>query len=104
MGGYFTFNSDGSDLLTTEQAAEFLEISPQQLRIWRNWYDNRGPDYITLPDHSIRYPMKALQAWKYIRDPRVLEYVAHKALMMPLFDEFTVPDACKKLFGDPDDN
>lgn len=33
-----------SDLLTTEQAAEFLEISPGQLRAWRAWYDNKGPD------------------------------------------------------------
>lgn len=40
-----------SDLLTTEQAAEFLKISPGQLRAW---YDNKGPDYITLPDRSVR--------------------------------------------------
>lgn len=93
-----------SDLLTTEQAAEFLEISPGQLRAWRNWYDNKGPDYITLPDRSVRYPMGSLRAWKYIQLPEVLEYVAHKALMMPLFDEFTTPDVCKKLLGDTHDD
>lgn len=93
-----------SDLLTTEQAAEFLEISPGQLRAWRAWYGNKGPDYITLPDRSVRYPMGDLRAWKYIQLPEVLEYVAHKALMMPLFNEFTTPDVCKKLLGDTHDD
>lgn len=103
MGKDFA-NLANSDLLTTEQAAEFLEISPAQLRVWRAWYDNKGPDYITLPDHSVRYPMGGLRAWKYIRLPEVLEYIARKALMMPLFNEFTTPDVCKKLLGDPHDD
>ena len=33
----------------------------------------------------------------YIKRPEVLEYVAHKALMMPLFNEFIEPTACKRI-------
>ena len=35
----------------------------------------------------------------YVKRPEVLEYVAYKALMMPLFDTFTEPAVCKKLLG-----
>ena len=33
----------------------------------------------------------------YVKRPEVLEYVANKALMMPLFDTFTEPAVCKEL-------
>ena len=35
----------------------------------------------------------------YVKRPEVLEYVAHKALMMTLFDSFTTPAVCKELLG-----
>lgn len=35
----------------------------------------------------------------YVKCPEVLEYVAHKALMMPWFDTFIEPAVCKELLG-----
>ena len=35
----------------------------------------------------------------YVKRPEVLEYVAYKALMMPLFDTFTEPAVCKRLLN-----
>ena len=35
----------------------------------------------------------------YVKQPEVLEYVAHKALMMPWFDTFIEPAVCKKLLN-----
>lgn len=35
----------------------------------------------------------------YVKRPEVLEYVAHKALMMDLFDSFIEPAVCKELLG-----
>lgn len=35
----------------------------------------------------------------YVKRPKVLEYVAHKALMMPWFDTFVTPTVCDKLLG-----
>lgn len=35
----------------------------------------------------------------YVKRLEVLEYVAHKALMMDLFDSFTEPAVCKELLG-----
>ena len=35
----------------------------------------------------------------YVKRPEVLEYVAHKALMMDLFDTFITPAVCKDLLG-----
>lgn len=36
----------------------------------------------------------------YIKRPEVLEYVARKALMMPLFDTFITPAVCAELLGE----
>ena len=36
----------------------------------------------------------------YVKRPKVLEYVAHKALMMDLVDEFIMPEVCEKLLGE----
>lgn len=36
----------------------------------------------------------------YVKRPEVLEYVAHKALMMDLVDEFIMPEVCEKLLGE----
>lgn len=35
----------------------------------------------------------------YVKRPKVLEYVAHKALMMPWFNTFIEPAVCKELLG-----
>ena len=35
----------------------------------------------------------------YVKRPKLLEYVAHKALMMPWFDTFVTPAVCDKLLG-----
>ena len=35
----------------------------------------------------------------YVKRPKVLEYVAHKALMMPWFDTFVTPAVCDQLLG-----
>lgn len=35
----------------------------------------------------------------YVKQPEVLEYVAHKALMMDLFDTFTTPAVCDELLN-----
>ena len=35
----------------------------------------------------------------YVKRPEVLEYVAYKALMMPLFDTFTTPAVCEELLN-----
>ena len=35
----------------------------------------------------------------YVKRPEVLEYVAHKALMMTLFDSFITPAVCEELLG-----
>jgi poxvirus D5 protein-like len=35
----------------------------------------------------------------YVKRPKVLEYVVHKALMMPWFDTFIEPAVCKELLG-----
>ena len=36
----------------------------------------------------------------YVKQPEVLEYVAHKALMMDLDDEFIMPEVCEKLLSE----
>ena len=36
----------------------------------------------------------------YAKRPEVLEYVAHKALKMPLFDAFVTPAVCEELLGE----
>ena len=37
---------------------------------------------------------------EYVKRAEVLEYVAHKALTMPLFDSFVTPKVCEDLLGD----
>lgn len=36
----------------------------------------------------------------YVKRPEVLEYIARKALMMPLFDSFVMPAVCEDLLGE----
>lgn len=36
----------------------------------------------------------------YLKRPEVLDYVAHKALSMPLFEAFSVPAASEKLLNE----
>lgn len=47
-------------LLTTEEAAAWLGVTPRTLDNHR--YLNQGPPYIKFA-HRIRYPARAVQAW-----------------------------------------
>jgi hypothetical protein len=49
-------------LLTTANAARFLDMHPTTLRKWRSV--NIGPAYLVLPNgYSIRYRLADLRAW-----------------------------------------
>lgn len=48
-------------LLTTEEAAAFLAMSPDTLRTWR--CRGRGPAYVTISARNIRYRVDDLKAW-----------------------------------------
>ena len=48
-------------LFNTEQAGEFLSISPKTLRTWRCL--GRGPAFIAISSHSVRYRVEDLKAW-----------------------------------------
>jgi|RhiMetdeSRZDD1v2_1073273.scaffolds.fasta_scaffold2852332_1 excisionase family DNA binding protein len=49
------------DLLTTEQAAELLQLSPRTLRRWRT--EGKGPPYIRLGARRVRYRRGAILDW-----------------------------------------
>jgi excisionase family DNA binding protein len=48
------------ELLTTEQAAEYLQLSPKQLVQWR--YFGRGPRFLKA-GRAVRYRLSDLDAW-----------------------------------------
>lgn len=48
-------------LLTTEQAGEFLAVSPETLRTWR--CRGRGPAFVVISGRSVRYRVEDLKAW-----------------------------------------
>lgn len=48
-------------LLTTDQAAEYLSISPVTLRTWR--CRGGGPAFVKISARSVRYRIADLQAW-----------------------------------------
>lgn len=48
-------------LLNTEQAGEFLAVSPETLRTWR--CRGRGPAYVFISGRSVRYRVEDLKAW-----------------------------------------
>lgn len=57
---------EGTTLLTTKQAAAFLNVSPRTLQDWR--LDRSGPTYIALSDRAIRYRRSDLEEWLKARE------------------------------------
>lgn len=53
--------AENARLLTTEQAAAFLDLKPQTLAVWR-FKKRCGPAYVRI-GHNIRYRMRDLEAW-----------------------------------------
>lgn len=51
---------DRAQLLTTEQAAEFLSIKPQTLAVWRNTR-RYGLPWVTVGARSVRYRLSDLE-------------------------------------------
>jgi hypothetical protein len=49
-----------TDYLTTQQAADFMQLHPGTLANWRK--GGQGPSYIRL-GRTIRYQMKDIQHW-----------------------------------------
>ena len=48
-------------LLTENQAAELLQLTPRALQAWR--YQGRGPRYVKISARAIRYQLDDLQKW-----------------------------------------
>lgn len=48
-------------LLTTEQAGEYLAVSPETLRTWR--CRGRGPAFVSISARSVRYRVSDLKTW-----------------------------------------
>lgn len=57
-----------NNLMTQEQAAEYLEVHPATLTKWR--LDGKGPNYIQLGEKKIRYKMEDLI--QYIDNSKVV--------------------------------
>jgi excisionase family DNA binding protein len=49
------------DLLTTEELARYLRLSPRTVEDYR--YRGKGPEYKTLPTGAIRYKLADVDAW-----------------------------------------
>jgi excisionase family DNA binding protein len=49
------------DLLTTQQAAALLQLSPRTLRRWR--VEGKGPPFIRLGSRRVRYRREAVMDW-----------------------------------------
>lgn len=48
------------DLLTTEEVAEWIRVSPMTIRDWRK--KGRGPRALKI-GHAVRYPRREVAAW-----------------------------------------
>lgn len=51
----------GSRLLTTAQAAAFLNVSPRTAETWRR--TGRGPVFVAISRNAVRYRLSDLEAW-----------------------------------------
>lgn len=63
------------NLLTQNQAAEYLGINKRTLENWR--YAGRGPEYVRLSHRAVRYRQSDLE--KFV-DERVYQSTAHEAV------------------------
>lgn len=50
-------------LLTTAEVARFFRVSPWTLRDWRKTAQRRGPKYVKIERHRVRYRLADLQAY-----------------------------------------
>ncbi len=48
-------------LMTTDEAAEFLDIHPATLATWRS--EGRGPRYLKVGERNVRYQQEELERW-----------------------------------------
>ena len=48
-------------LLTTDQAAGFLDVHPATLATWRS--EGRGPRYLKVGERNVRYRRSELERW-----------------------------------------
>lgn len=49
------------DLMTTEELAKYLRLSPRTVEDHR--YRGKGPEFVTLPTGAIRYRLADVDAW-----------------------------------------
>ena len=61
MHYYAGMDTKNEEMLTTEQAAEFLKVKPGTLTKWRK--RGRGPESVRLGPKTVRYRRSALMAW-----------------------------------------
>lgn len=55
-----------SKLITTNEAAEYLRVSPRTLEKWR-LHRGYGPHFYRLGDRVVRYSLADLDAWVFSR-------------------------------------
>lgn len=49
------------NLMTEQEAADWLELKPQTLALWR--MKGKGPRYLKFPTGTIRYDFEDLKVW-----------------------------------------
>lgn len=54
---------DGKRMLSTKEAAEFLQLSEATLRYWRHLGDARGPKSFRLGPKLVYYSIDDLDEW-----------------------------------------
>jgi len=64
---------EGRGLLDTAGAAHFLGLSSSTLSYWRRRNVHRGPSYLKLHRHAVRYRVRDLEAWLKRRTVRIQE-------------------------------
>lgn len=52
---------DTHELLTPEEAASLLKVSPATLKQWR--HDKKGPQAVRLGYRTVRYPRYRIELW-----------------------------------------
>jgi excisionase family DNA binding protein len=55
-------------LMTTEEVARFLQVSPETVRKWR--YQNAGPRSIRVSYRNVRYEKEEVERWLAMRSDK----------------------------------
>jgi hypothetical protein len=65
MGVKRNLNPDAflAEVLTTAEAAEFLRVSPDTLKLWRKRAQRRGPPYVKVGRRLVRYLLEDLTSY-----------------------------------------